>query len=98
MNTEQHLQKLTALETSLQKMVTRQLELQQRVEGLRLENQDLHQTIQRQEETLRNFQNQENISKIVHSIATDTGDTTELKYKINEYIKELDRCIAHLKN
>lgn len=60
------------------------------------ENQDLKEVIGRQNQEIKNFQNQEKISKIVSSIAEDAHNPSELKLKINEYIREIDKCIAHL--
>ena len=46
---------------------------------------------------LAGFQNQIKISKIVQNVATgDDADATGLKQQIDEYIKEIDRCIAQL--
>ena len=44
-----------------------------------------------------NFQNQHKLGNIATSIVGKEGKSTDLKYKINEYIKEIDRCIIHLK-
>lgn len=52
--------------------------------------------VNKQSEELKSFQNQEKISKIVTGVAVDDKKTTELKLKINEYIKEIDKCISHL--
>jgi hypothetical protein len=60
------------------------------------ENVQLHKIIHNQNEQLKSFQNQEKITKIVSSVAEEEGKNKELKLKINEYIKEIDRCIAHL--
>ena len=65
-------------------------------EAVKEKNSLLKETVQKQEEQLKNFHNQENLSKIVTSIAEDTTQTNELKLRINEYIKEIDKCIAHL--
>ena len=42
------------------------------------------------------FKNQDKIAKIVSSISAGDKSTTELKLKINEYIKEIEKCIAYL--
>lgn len=64
---------------------------------LQFENLKLKNLVQMKEEEVRNFHNQEKISKIVTSITDDTYKKTELKLKINEYIKEIDKCIAFIK-
>jgi hypothetical protein len=80
------------IETVLQELHSAKTELV-RIKG---ENQDLKAIIERQNQEIKNFQNQEKISKIVSSIAEDAHNPSELKLKINEYIREIDKCIAHL--
>lgn len=63
---------------------------------LRKENAELVQFIKLRDEQLNNFQNQIKISKIVNSIEADGIEASGLKAKINEYIREIDMCIAHL--
>lgn len=69
-------------------------------EELRLvkeENEELMNLVKEKEEKIHDFQNREKINKIVSHVTEDSGERiTELKQKINEYIKEIDRCIAHL--
>ena len=48
------------------------------------------------EAKLTDFQNQYKIAKIVSSTTVEKDEAVELKHKLNEYIKEIDRCIAHL--
>lgn len=45
---------------------------------------------------LSDFQNQDKITKIVSNTTVEKEESAELKNKLNEYIKEIDRCIAHL--
>ena len=70
--------------------------LESELKELKTENDQLHSKIDEQSEVLKSFQNQEKISKIVTGISVDGEKTTELKLKINEYIKEIDKCILHL--
>lgn len=58
------------------------------------QNGELKSLLNEKEEQLNSFQNQIKISKIVDEIDSD-GDT-ELKKKIDEYIKEIDKCLTHL--
>jgi regulator of replication initiation timing len=66
------------------------------LEASRKELQQWKEKAEKQEEALKNFVNQEKNSKIVESIAEDGTKSNELKLKINEYIKEIDKCIAQL--
>jgi len=45
---------------------------------------------------LKNSQNEDKISKIASSLAEESHKSVALKQKINEYIKEIDKCIAFL--
>jgi len=49
------------------------------------------------DEHFANFQNQQKLSNIASNIVGEEGKSAQLKHKINEYIKEIDRCIIHLK-
>jgi archaellum component FlaC len=96
MNNEGILSKLEALEGKLKTLTKEYNALKTEFRAVKEENRELKALKERQNEDLKNFQNQDKISKIVSSIAEDTQKSTELKLKINEYIKEIDKCIAHL--
>jgi hypothetical protein len=49
------------------------------------------------EEELSHFKNQDKLTKLVTTLAENNRDKAELKTKLNEYIREIDRCIAFLK-
>lgn len=89
--------RLEALEAKALKLALAHKELSVSYKELQSENLRLKNQIVQKEEEVRNFHNQEKISKIVTSIADDTYRKTELKLKINEYIKEIDKCIAFIK-
>jgi len=77
-------------------LVSRVQSLESELNELKTENNQLHSKIEEQSEVLKSFQNQEKISKIVTGVSVEGEKTTELKLKINEYIKEIDKCISHL--
>lgn len=96
MSNEEILSKLKLVEGKLQQLISEHSSLKKELKASIEENVNLRNSIERQNQDLKNFQNQDKISKIVSSIAEDTQKNTELKLKINEYIKEIDKCIAHL--
>ena len=59
---------------------------------------DLEDQLSEQTDRLHDLQNQGNIGKIAGSIAVDSSAATELKLRINDYLREIDRCIAYLKD
>ena len=96
MTNDNILSRLEELELKLQKLSKEYNALKMELKASRQDNKELKHVVERQNEDLKNFQNQDKISKIVSSVAEDTQKSTELKLKINEYIKEIDKCIAHL--
>ncbi|MFM7486117.1 MAG: hypothetical protein ACKO13_04250 [Cytophagales bacterium] len=66
------------------------------VKRLKLENAELRADLHRRDDQLSNFKNQIKITKIVDHINPEDGSASELKRKVDEYIREIDKCIAHL--
>ena len=96
MNEEEILLKLNMLSSKLSKLTGKYKEVSEELSICKSTNKQLKIQLERQNEEIKNFQNQHKISKIVSSLAESTHNSAELKLKINEYIKEIDKCIAHL--
>lgn len=89
-------QKLSGLEKRVNDLIKAyQLEKSKRSE-LEQTNLALKREVETMEAKLTDFQNQYKIAKIVSSTTVEKDEAVELKHKLNEYIKEIDRCIAHL--
>ena len=52
-----------------------------------MENQQVH---------LSSFQDQIKMNKIANNLAVNEEDSAQLKAQIDGYIREIDKCIAHL--
>ncbi|RED92819.1 DUF3450 domain-containing protein [Marinoscillum furvescens] len=87
---------LQHLERRVKLLINEYTRLKEDFENVRVENQHLRGQLQQQEAKLSNFQNQTKISKIVESMVVGDTDSDELKDVIDDYIKEIDKCIAHL--
>lgn len=87
---------LEILEQQLKKLIASHDALKEEVSQLRAENMSLRSEIQQKDTEINNFQNKIKISKIVDGVAVNDSDAAEIKLQINEYIKEIDKCIAHL--
>jgi hypothetical protein len=70
--------------------------LKEEVKGLKKENQDLRAAVKVRDEQIAGFNNQLKITKIVDSLNPEDGSVSELKKKVDDYIREIDKCIAHL--
>lgn len=87
---------LSSLERKIKLLIGDHRNLKLEVDLLKIENDELRSLVKTKEEQVSSFQNQIKISKIVNKIDTGEENTSELKRKIDDYIKEIDKCIAHL--
>ncbi|MGV3504568.1 MAG: hypothetical protein ACO1O1_12745 [Adhaeribacter sp.] len=92
------LETLQRIESKLTRLIQRYNQTQEALGKAQQEIRELQSVIQLKEAEIKNFQNQDNITKIVNTIAADAANATELKLKINEYIREIDKCIAYLRD
>lgn len=92
------LEQLQRIESKLTRLIQRYNQTQEALGKAQQEIRELQSVIQLKEAEIKNFQNQDNITKIVNTIAADAANATELKLKINEYIREIDKCIAYLRD
>jgi predicted nucleic acid-binding Zn-ribbon protein len=88
-------------------LTERLVQQKERIRELETENQSLQKTIQDQQKQLRqqpkkgadappSFTKSKDFSKLVSSNLPDAVAREEVKHKLDEYIRDLDRCIAHL--
>lgn len=87
---------LNGLERKLQMLIGEHRSLKDQVGLLKQENQELKASLRTRDEQLLDFKNQIKISKIVDNLNPEDGSSSELKKKVEEYIREVDRCIAYL--
>lgn len=87
---------LNGLERKLVVLLNEHKNLKEQVKSLKNENQSLRDSVRMRDEQLDNFTNQIKISKIVDRLNPEDGQPSELKKKVDEYIREIDQCIAHL--
>jgi chromosome segregation ATPase len=87
---------LNGLERKVTLLLNEHRSLKDQIRALKTENSDLKNGLRARDEQLANFKNQIKITKIVDQINPEDAGVSELKKKVDEYIKEIDRCIAHL--
>ena len=66
------------------------------VEGLKNTNAELKNIVEQQKKEIEELKEKNKLIKIAKSLDSSDGGSTELKYKINEILREVDRCIALL--
>ena len=96
MEKDQLIKELTLLERKIKLFMNEHQSVQEEIRILKVENNNLKSTLKRKERQISDFQNQNKISTIVDNVAAGGEEATELKQYINEYIKEIDKCIAQL--
>ncbi len=87
---------LAGLERKLLVLISEHKSLKEEMKGLKSENQELKAALRARDEQITGFHNQLKITKIVDNINPENGSVPELKKKVDEYIREIDKCIAHL--
>jgi uncharacterized coiled-coil DUF342 family protein len=87
---------LTGLERKILVLINEHKNLKDEVKGLKKENQELRAAVRVRDEQITGFHNQLKITKIVDSLNPEDGSVSELKKKVDDYIREIDKCIAHL--
>jgi hypothetical protein len=87
---------LNGLERKIMVLVTEHRNLKEELKGIKNENQQLKAAVKSRDEQIASFHNQLKITKIVDNLNPEDGSVLELKKKVDEYIREIDKCIAHL--
>jgi len=57
---------------------------------------ELRKKVDSQKETIKNLEERNKIIKLAKSLSESNPDTAEMKYKINELVREIDKCIAQM--
>jgi len=96
MNREKLNLSLSNLERKVKFLLNNHKDLKQELTIAKSENQELKEIITKKDDQIIDFQNKYKISKIVRNIRDGEDDASELKNQINEYIREIDKCIMHL--
>jgi chromosome segregation ATPase len=87
---------LSGLERKILVLVNEHKNLKEELKSLKAENQELKSAIKVRDEQISGFHNQLKIAKIVDNIHPEDGSVLELKKKVDDYIREIDKCLAHL--
>ena len=97
MASSQQLAQLDRLERQVTTLVAAYQQLREELADAQTTIQQLRADVRDRERQLKDFQNQENIVKLVNTIAGEPANANELKLRLNEYIREIDKCLAYLR-
>lgn len=87
---------LQTLERKIRLLMTQYTQEKKSNDDLTNKNVELKNLLNNKEKQIRDFQNKIKISTIVDSISVGESEATEVKIKIDDYIKEIDKCINQL--
>ncbi len=87
---------IVTLERKIDLFLDKHTSLQKELQRAKQENEELKLALNSKEEELERFKKSIKISKLAQLTVADHSETTEVKRTINEYIKKIDKCIAHL--
>ena len=87
---------LQVLERKIRLLIAQYNQEKRKSEDFETKYLELKGLLESKELQILNFQNKNNISTIVDSIAVGENEAAEVKNKIDDYIKEIDRCINQL--
>lgn len=86
----------TSLESKIEKLVDLHHKTKKELSALKTQNASLHQTLDQQKQAIKDLEEKGKILRLSKSLSTTNENTTELKLKINELIREVDKCISLL--
>ena len=89
---------ISSLEKKVKELVKRYAELKRRNTALETELTELRKTVDSQKEAIISLEEKNKIIKLAKSLADSNPDTAAMKYKINELVREIDKCIAQMNN
>lgn len=91
---------IDALELNVKKMLNLHVELKARCESLQSDNQTLTQQIHGLKEEVRKLGEENQLLRLARSVNAEsveqTGDKSAMKAKLNEMIRDIDKCLALL--
>ncbi|MEO0331367.1 MAG: hypothetical protein AAF223_06755 [Bacteroidota bacterium] len=90
------LSEITTLERKVEMLLAEHKSLREKLQQAQLDNEELKRVLTSREEEIDNFKKSIKISKLAQFTVANQSETTEVKRTINEYIKKIDKCIAHL--
>ncbi|MEM7551930.1 MAG: hypothetical protein AAF363_19770 [Bacteroidota bacterium] len=89
---------LASLERKVRFLISEKQKMSDEIHSLKLDNDNLKGKLSDREDQIEDLKNKLNLNRIVTNINSEEGseEVEGLKGKIDEYIREIDRCIVQL--
>ncbi len=89
---------ISGLTSRVEKLVSSQADLKIENQKLKSQNQDLEQKLIDQKNVLSKLEEENKVVKIAKAVTDDDDDRKEQRKRLNELVREVDKCIALLNN
>ena len=89
---------ISGLASRVELLAKSQVELRAENANLKQENEDLQRTINDQKNVLSKLEEENKVVKIAKAVTDDDDDRKEQRKRLNELVREIDKCIALLNN
>ena len=87
---------VTKIEVKLRKLIAKYQQVKQEKLMLKQENDDFVISLKLKEKEILNLQEKVKLMNISKSVDASKEEVKETRLKINEYVREIDKCIALL--
>jgi len=85
---------MTDLKLKVEKLVNLHERLKAEKAQLVLSQEQLKDELRGKEEEIAELKEKNRLVKLAHAVSESDQNTRDIKIKINEYVREIDRCIA----
>ncbi|MAW65810.1 MAG: hypothetical protein CMD18_06415 [Flavobacteriales bacterium] len=87
---------LESLESKVEKLIIKHNEAKVNIKNLRDENILLQEKLTQEKVQVKQLSEQNKVLKLAKSLTGKEGKSTDIKLKINQLIREIDKCIAQV--
>jgi uncharacterized phage infection (PIP) family protein YhgE len=87
---------LESLESKVEKLFNKHNEAKENIKNLRDENILLQEKLNHERVQVKQLSEQNKVLKLAKSLTGKEGKSTDIKLKINQLIREIDKCIAQV--
>lgn len=88
--------RVMSIKGKLEKIDKRFEKLKQQNEELQRGSSDLQRLLDDEKRKTQSLQNDYNRLKLAKTLVSTSGDKAEMKFRVNELVREIDKCIALL--
>lgn len=89
---------VSSLQSKVEKLVLLHRKAEEEATQLKEDNEFLRKSLQKQKGDFSELEERNKVLKLAKSLSSAGGKNTEVKLKINELVREIDKCIALVNN